>query len=372
MNTQNRSKFSVLPIDQRSNDVSTQTNSKSTVQTKKSKMRYALPIIALLLVLAIGVFLASITRAVSISGISDRYVLKPNQIRIGILIINDNASAIFQEGSHWIGPIISKEGALIVQDDVTITGPVVLFSDGLHLGKNTIVDGSVYLFSGGLTLEPGASVRHNAVLFAGGLTLEPEASIQDNAVLFAGGLTLKPGSSVRRNAVLFAGNAQIGAEAATYGKLILFFGGLELAPKAVLHDDAVLFFGNVHLSPQAQVRGDVILTDGDARLDGPSTIFGRLYLSPESGWGRLSKSSNAQIIRGVIRPANIDSVVAWHIGGWALGILLTFILLPVVVIGLLMALMFYLGRRSRSPKPNDEAKKIYPESSPQPATPGLG
>lgn len=351
--------------------MNTQTDPKLSDQNRKSKPRIVFPIIALLLMLAIGIVLASITRVVSISGIGDRYVLKPNQIRLGILIIDDNASAILQEGSHWIGPIISKEGALIVQDDVAITGPVVLFSNDLLLGKNAIVDGSVYLFSGGLTLEQGASVRHNAVLFAGGLTLEPEASIRQNAVLFAGGLTLQPESSIRHNAVLFAGNAQIGSQAAAYGKLILFAGGLELAPKAVLHDDAVLFFGNVHLYPEAQVRGDVILTDGDAKLDGRSKIFGKLYLSSEPGWGRLTKSSNSQINRGVSRPANIDSVVASHIGSWALGILLAFILLPVVVIGLIMALMFYLGRRSGRLKNEGEAKRRYPESSPQSTAPGL-
>jgi hypothetical protein len=151
----------------------------------------------------------------------------------------------------------------------------------------------------------------------------------------------------------------------------MFAGSLDLASKAVLHDDAVLFAGNVHLSPGAQVRGDVILTDGDARLDGQSTISGRLYLSPESGSGRLSQSPEAQITRGVIRPANIQSVASWHIGGWVLGLLLTLILLPVVVIALLMVLVFYLGRRSGSLKHKGEAKSRYPESSPQMSTPGI-
>ena len=81
-----------------------------------------------------GIFLASITRVVSVSGKGELFVLKPNQIRMGILIIDEDAAAILHEKSHWIGPIISKEGALTVEDDVTITGPVLLFSDDLRLG----------------------------------------------------------------------------------------------------------------------------------------------------------------------------------------------------------------------------------------------
>jgi len=79
-----------------------------------------------------------------------------------------------------------QEGALIVQDDVTITGPVVLFTMACFW-KNAIVDGSVYLFAGGLTpsnREPVfATMRF---LFAGGLTLGARSQYSDNAVLFAG------------------------------------------------------------------------------------------------------------------------------------------------------------------------------------------
>jgi len=372
INTNTSSRSIVHPIDERRNDMNTQTVSKQPTRNKKSKYLLLIPIVALLLVIAAVIFTASVFRVVSLSGYADTFVLKPNQLRMGILIIDNGASAVLQKNSHWIGPIISTEGSLAIEDNATINGPVVLFSNGLRLGENSIVDGSIVLFSGGLTLEPGARVLHNAVLFSGGLTLEPRASLRQNAVLFFGNLRLEQEASIRRNTVLFFGSTLIGREAYVYGKLVSFFGGLELAPKAVLHDDAILFFGNVHLDPEAQVRGDVIVTEGDAILNGKSTIYGRLYLSPDPRWGRIAQSSEARITRGVVKPGSIDSLAGWRIALWVLALVLIqmikFILPPVIFIGILMALMFFLGRRTGSLGREDKAKQPYNEASPQATT----
>lgn len=350
--------------------MNTQTSSDLPVQTSKSRLPFVLIIVALLFALAIVAFLATSLMLVSISGEGEQYVLKPNQTRLGILILDEGATAIFREKSHWIGPVISKHGALTIEEGVTITGPVSLFSNDLRLREDATVDGSVYLFSGGLALEPGASIRHNAVLFAGGLLLGPEASVRGDAISFARDVELQEKATLRGDAVLFAGDMRVGSEAAAYGELISFAGGLKLAPKAVLHDDAVLFFGNVHLTPETQVRGDVILTEGNAELEDQSTIDGRLYLNPDPNLGRLYKSSEAQITRGVVEPENIKSIAGWRVGSWVLARMLRIIALPVVIVCLLMILMFYLGQRTRLPK-NQNRREAGQGSRPQPTTPGL-
>ena len=371
MNAKNQNEISGLPIDEWRNDMNIQTGSKSSDESNKRKFRFVLPILILLSVVVIGVFLASSVRVVFVSGKGESYVLESNHFRMGILYIDEGASAVFQKNSHWIGPVISKEGALIVQDDVTITGPVILFSNDLLLGENATVDGNLVLFSGSLTLQPGAIVRHNAVMFAGGVTLEQGASIRGDLISFSGGVALHERSSLRGDVVLFSGGMQIGSEATAYGKLISFFGGLELAPKAVLHDDAVLYFGNVHLYPEAQVRGDVIVKAGNATLDSQSTIYSKLYLNPESDFAALYKSSDAQILHGIIKPVNIESVADVQVVSLVLGNLFIIILMSVMVICLLMVLMYYFGRLTRSQKPKDGAKALYAEPASQPTTPGL-
>jgi hypothetical protein len=207
------------------------------------------------------------------------------------------------------------------------------------------------------------------LLFAGNMELATGASIGGNALLFAGSVTLSPGADIRGNTVLFAGNMSIGSEAVSYGKLILFAGGLDLYSNAVLRNDALLFAGNAHLDPEAQVRGDLIMVEGNAALEGGSTVTGKLYLNsePRPGMGRLDMSPEAQVGRGVSRSENIESVVSWQIGGWVLGSILLLLVPLVVIIGLLMALMFYLGRRTLPIQGKEGSKAREPESSPQPA-----
>jgi hypothetical protein len=356
---------------EKENNMNNQINSQLSNPNRNNRIRSVILITILLLLLAFVGFLVSITRVVSISGKGSSYILKANQIRMGILYIENDATAIFNENSHWIGPIISKKGALIVQNDVTVTGPVVLFSNGLVLGENDTVDGNIVLFSGSLRLQPGAAVRHNVVLFAGSAILEQGTYIRGNIVSFAGSVVLKEKANLRGDAVLFAGSMNIGYEAVAYGKAILFAGGLNLAPKSILHKDAVLFFGDAHLSQEAQVRGDVILTAGNATLDSRSRISGKLYLSPDSykGWGRFSSVPDAQILGGVSRPENIEKIAGWSLAEGVLWNVAVLLVLPVVAVGLLMALMFYAGLQTRSSK--ERARKaLVPESNAQPMVPG--
>ena len=346
--------------------MSNQTSSNLSTQKKKNRSRLVFAMLAVMLVLAAGVFLAFTTRVVSVSGRGELYVLEANRTHLGTLLIEEGAAAIFRENSHWIGPIISKQGTLTVEKKVTITGPVFLFSNGLQLGENARVQGSVYLFSGNLKLQPGASIRHNAVLFAGDLSLGQGANIREKVVSFYGNVNLQEKASLQGDVVLFFGNMKIGDQAAVYGELLSFAGGLEMASKAILDDDAVLFFGKVHLFPEAQVKGNVIVTEGNATLEAQSTITGKLYLNPVSNLGRLNMSSEAQISRGVFKPENIDSIAGMHVAGWFARQLLKFIMLPVAVVCLLMALMFYLGRGARSRKEKRVAQARYAELSHQP------
>ena len=296
-------------------------NTQLAVQKKRSKRPFIIITVVLLFVLAIVALLIASLRVPILSGYGEVFELKTNQVRWGILFLEDGASAIFRKSSHWIGPVISKEGTLTVENDVSITGPVILFNDGLRLKEKTTVHGSVYLFNGSLAIEQGASIRHNAVLFNGGLTLAQNTSIRGDVILFNGGLALQDKASLRGDGLLFNGFMWIGQEAVTYGESIVFNGGLELAPKAELRNDAILFNGNVHLSPNAQIRGDVVTAKGTARLDSQARIAGKL----------IEKDENA---------AN------WHVVTFFLGHLVRFLVMPVAVILLLMALMFYLGRRT--------------------------
>jgi hypothetical protein len=333
----------------RSTNMTAQGVPQASNQTRKNWLRPALIVAAGLLLLAVGAYLA--TRVTRVAGPGAQFELKPNQMGLGILLIEDKAAAILREKSHWFGPVISKEGRLTVEDDVTVTGPVWLFSDDLRLGQNATVQGSVVLFSGNLTLQPGASVRHDAVLFAGDLRLEPGSSIGRDVIAFAGDVVLQDKAVLRADAVLFAGRLTLGREATTDGEAIAFAGGLDLAEKALLRNGAVLFAGDVSLAPQAQIRGDVLLAEGGATLAGASTITGRLYLNPKSTRARLDQSSEAQIGRGVVKPENIATVAGWRLGGWVLRHLLRFMLWPVAVLCLLVALAFYLGWRARRSPP---------------------
>lgn len=332
--------------------MTTQVASQGSTPTKKSRLGIALLIAAVLLLLAVGAFLA--TRVTRVTGPAALFELKPNQMGLGILLIEKKAAAILREKSHWFGPVISKEGLLTIENEATVTGPVWLFSDDLRLGQNAAVQGSVVLFAGNLTLQSGASVQGNAVLFAGTLRLEPGSRVGRDVIAFAGDVVLQDKAVLRADAVLFAGQMVIGREAAVDGEVIAFAGGLDLAEKATLRNGAALFAGDVSLAPQAQIRGDVLLAEGSATLAGASTITGRLYLNPESVRARLDQSSEAQIGRGVVKPENIATVAGWRLGGWALRHLLLVVLLPVAVVGLLLALAFYLGRRARRSPPQQD------------------
>ena len=134
-----------------------------------------------------------------------------------------------------------------------------------------------------------------------------------------------------------------------------------MAPKSLLRDNAVLFAGDIHLYPGAHIKGNVFVTEGNATLDSQSIIDGKLYLNPKprNGQERLYQSSEAQVTRGVIRPKNIELISGWQLGARTLPLLLKCSLPPVIIFCLLMALMFYLGRRSKPLKPSRD-------------TPGLG
>ena len=96
--------------------MNTQANSQSSVQSKKSKVRVVLPIVAVLLLVVMCGFLALHFRVISVSGEGESYVLEANHTQLGILIIEENASATLQEKSLWIGPIISIQGELTVEE----------------------------------------------------------------------------------------------------------------------------------------------------------------------------------------------------------------------------------------------------------------
>lgn len=381
------------------------------VRPNASARRFVLPAFALLAVLTAAILLYSATRVVSISGKSESFVLERGQIRMGILMIGDGASASFREGSYWIGPVVSKAGSLTVGRGATINGPVALFSDPLRLGEKATVRGSIALFSGGLTLERGASVRGNAVLFSGPLSLGSEASVLRNAilfsgpvsigrdasiggrtiafsgpvelqekallrgdaVLFSGPLSLGPEALLRGDAVLFSGPLRLGSDATVYGKVLAIAGGLDLGPRAVLHDGAVTFSGDVHLSPGAQVRQDVILAEGNATLDSASTIAGILYLTPEetSQRGRLiAADESVAISGGVVRPHDIESIATRNIEGWLLLRLLRLAALPLIGLGLLVGLVVFLVWRVGSRKARPGAGTSLPEMNLQPTAPG--
>jgi hypothetical protein len=138
-----------------------------TVTKRQDRRIRNLSIVVLLLVLVVSLFVAIGVRA--ISGENTQYVLEANRTGIGILILDNGASAILMEDSSWIGLIVSNSGRLIVEERATIIGPVCLFSDSLRLGENAKVRGSVYLLSGELMLEPGASVSREQA------SLEPRA-----------------------------------------------------------------------------------------------------------------------------------------------------------------------------------------------------
>lgn len=130
---------------------------------KASEFRLVILIPTLLMALAIAGFLAFITTLTSVSGRGEVFTLEQDQTRLGTLYIHDDASAILQAGSHWIGPIIAKPGVLIVEKDVFITGPVLLLSHDLLPGENTTLHGSIFLFVRGVRLLPGTKLGHGVV-----------------------------------------------------------------------------------------------------------------------------------------------------------------------------------------------------------------
>ncbi len=353
--------------------MNTQKNPETSIQTSKSKYPILIASVILLVVLALAVTIAVNFKVITVSGKGESYVLGAGKHQFGILYIEEGANAIFSEKSHWIGPVISKEGAVSIQNDVTITGPMVLFSNSLQLEENSSVDGNIALFAGDLSLMPGSVVRHSVVLFAGSAILKQGAYMRGDVVSFAGSVVLKEKAALRGDAILFAGSMQIGEEADAYGELIDFAGGLSLSPKAVLHRNAVLFSGDAHLSSEAQVKGDVILTAGNVTMDSHSRISGKLYLSPKCyrGCGNLSKPTDAQIMGGVYRPESIETIAGWNIADRMLLYLAVLLLLPVMFVGMLMAMMFYLGRRSRTRKGKVDVIVIPPQASTQPNTLGM-
>jgi len=77
----------------------------------------------------------------------------------------------------------------------------------------------------------------------------------------------------------------------------------------------------------------------------------------------LYQSSEAQITRGVTKPDNIELISGWQVGGWALPLLLKYSLPLVIILCLLMALMFYFGRRSQ-PLKLKRQQEHYAEAAP--------
>jgi len=334
------------------------------VSKKQARRIRNLSVALLLLALAVSLFAATSVKV--ISGEGNRYVLEANKTRLGILILDEGASAILMEDSNWIGLIVSADGQLMVEDRVTIIGPIYLFSDSLRLGANATLRGSAYLFAGRLTLEPGASLRRDAILFAGDLELGHGANSRDDVILFAGDLELGDSATVRDDAILFAGDvvlddratlggdtllfagdAQIGREAVAGSDLLLFAGDLELTEGGLLRDDAVLFAGGLHLRPESLVEGDVVLTAGDATLDDNSVIAGRLLLNQEPGQGRVYQASSARVDGGISYPNNINSITGWRTTALFLKLLLKR-LLPLALAILVLVLLVRFRRRRRA------------------------
>jgi flagellar biosynthesis component FlhA len=101
-------------------------------------------------------------------------------------------------------------------------------------------------------------------------------------------------------------------------------------------------------------------------------ISGKLYLNPEtkSNLGNLYRSSDSQVVSGVVKTENIETIAVMRITGKFLGHAILLFALPVVIFCLLMALMFYIGWHSRSSKDKYEAHARHPESGTQPMMPG--
>jgi uncharacterized membrane protein len=327
-----------------------------------------LSIAILLVVLVFGVFVAKGVTVVS--GVDDSFILAQGKTKMGILVVQEEATATFKENSHWIGPVFVEIGTLIIENDVTVFGPVALFADSLELGENATIRGNVYLFAGGLSLNSGASVSRDAILFAGGLDLGEGAIIRDDVVLFAGGLNLNENAVVRDDAILFAGpvNLHEGAKiqgdallfaghmdmkqnAIAQGDLILFAGGLDMAEGAIVDDDVLLFAGSLHLSPEAQVDGDAIILSADTTLEANSLISGELLYDPKDG-GEVFQDTDAEVKGGVSSPGNITTIAGWRTGVFFIKHIIKRLLPPALIILVVVYLIrFWRRRRKHSPQP---------------------
>jgi acetyltransferase-like isoleucine patch superfamily enzyme len=268
-----------------------------------------LSIAILLVVLVFGVFVAKGVTVVS--GADDTFVLAQGKTKLGILVVQEEATATFQEKSHWIGPVIVKLGSLTIENEVTVNGSVVLMADSLELGENAIIRGNVYLFAGGLSLR--AIVRDDVILFAGGLNLAENAIVRDDAILFAGPVNLREEAKIQGDSLLFAGPMDMRQNAIAQGELILFAGGLDVGDGAIVDDDVLLFAGSLHLSPQAQIDGDAIVLSADSTLEANSLINGKLLYDPKDG-GEVFQDKGAEVKGGVSSPGNIITTAGWRTG----------------------------------------------------------
>jgi len=96
--------------------------------------------------------------------------------------------------------------------------------------------------------------------------------------------------------------------------------------------DVMTFGGSVSVEDQAQVAGDVSIFGGDARLDRGARVAGDVSVFG----GRIHRDPLAAIS---------GDVAAFGGHGWLLPILLT----PIVLLGLLAALIVWIIQRARRP-----------------------
>jgi hypothetical protein len=102
--------------------------------------------------------------------------------------------------------------------------------------------------------------------------------------------------------------------------------------------DVMTFGGSVSVEDQAQVAGDVSIFGGDARLDRGARVAGDVSVFG----GQIHRDPQAAIA---------GDVAAFGGHGWLLPILLT----PIVLLGLLVALIVWIIQRARRPSLPAEA-----------------
>ena len=372
--------------------------------SEKQSLRLKYTFITILLILILlGIFVVSIQTTITQE--SGEYILEAGKTRLGILVIDDQGTATFEEDSNWVGFVIVKDGALNIEKDVYITGSVVAYQDDIILEEDATLRGNAILFAGDLILEQGATVYGDAILFAGSLWLEQGASVRDDAVLLAGSLhlaqettirgdatlfagdihgngkdiifrgnilatagsvSLGPGAQVLGNALLFAGSMDLQSGAVIRGNVSLMAGDLDVQSDAVIRRNVAMFAGVVHLHPNAVVRGNIVLMEGSAVLDADALVRGKLLHNPDPQEAEVIIDKKAEVLEGVSSTKSVATKGGLRIGGFFLGILVTRYLLPLgLLAGVVYLLLYWKRLRKMAVQTVGVESEVEVETSPE-------